>query len=161
MLLLKARFHFTLSGCRHIRNLSQTCSELEFGLSSSTSKQVCDRPATSLGHVCNQGSVMECGFEPVCDQLRTCLRPDSVMEFGLKEVAVIPSKLMVRSVICEVTMTEKWMRHILIPKPKSLTSGQRQDLHRQDQDQGHRNNPRDASRPKTSYRERISVEFSL
>jgi len=27
---------------------------------------------------------MEFGFELVCDQLRTCLRPDSVMEFGLK-----------------------------------------------------------------------------
>jgi len=27
---------------------------------------------------------MEFGFEQVCDQLRTCLRPDSVMEFGLK-----------------------------------------------------------------------------
>ena len=63
--------------------------------------------ATSLGPVCDQDSVMECSFEPVCDQLRTCLRRDSVIEFGLKEVAVIPSKLMVGSVICELAMTEK------------------------------------------------------
>ena len=48
----------TLSDRRQVRSWSQTCSEQKFGLSSSTSQQV-------------------------CNQLRTCLRPDSEMEFGL------------------------------------------------------------------------------
>jgi len=30
---------------------------------------------------------MEFGFEPVCDQPLTCLRPDSVIKFGLKKSA--------------------------------------------------------------------------
>ena len=34
-------------------------------------------------------SVMEFGFEPVCDQLRTSFEPASVMEFGFYESLTI------------------------------------------------------------------------
>ena len=34
-------------------------------------------------------SVMEFGFEPVCDQLRTSIEPASVMEFGLSEIPIV------------------------------------------------------------------------
>jgi len=46
----------------------------------STSLQVSDRSATSLGPVCDLDSVIEFGFEPVCDQVRagsSCRRPAS------------------------------------------------------------------------------------
>jgi len=33
-------------------------------------------------------SVMEFGFEPVCDQLRTSFEPASVMEFGFNQILI-------------------------------------------------------------------------
>ena len=63
-------------GRREVRSLWQTCSELEFGLSSSSLaaslhelaglRQVCDQHRP----VCDQDSVMKFGFEPACDQVR-------------------------------------------------------------------------------------------
>ena len=49
---LQAKFH---AGRRQIRGWSQTCSELEYGLSR--------RSATSLGPVCDQNSIMEFGLD--------------------------------------------------------------------------------------------------
>jgi len=58
-----------LSGRRHVQSWSQSCSELEFGLSSSRSATGL-RPASNL---VDQDSVTEFGL----DQLRTGLRPGS------------------------------------------------------------------------------------
>jgi len=59
-------------GRRQVRGWSQTCSELEFGLSSSELARA-SRSATSFGPVCDQDSVIEFGL----DQLRTGLQPGS------------------------------------------------------------------------------------
>ena len=42
---------------------SQTCSELEFGLSRHYERARASRSATSLGPVCDQDSIMEFGIE--------------------------------------------------------------------------------------------------
>jgi len=47
------------------------------------------RSATSLGLVCDQDSIMEFGFEPVCDQVRagsTCRDSSSLLEPGRRPV---------------------------------------------------------------------------
>jgi len=56
---------------------------------------------------------MEFGFELVCDQVWTYLRPDSVMEFGFKEIRLIcyrtaHSRLRRRSVAFD--MMRVWQR---------------------------------------------------
>ena len=68
----KSQIPLRYPGHRQVWSWSQTCSELEFGLSSSLLARA-SRSATSFGPICNQDSVMEFGL----DQLRTSLRPGS------------------------------------------------------------------------------------
>ena len=76
-----------------------TCSELKFGLSSSSELARASRSATGPGPASNLSatsfepdSVMEFGFEPVCDQLRevraisTCRGSSNLLEAGCRTV---------------------------------------------------------------------------
>jgi len=66
---------------RHVQ-IARTCSKL-----------VADRFEAKFHYAILVADSFEAGrrpvrtsFEPVCDQLRTCLQPDSVMEFGFYKV---------------------------------------------------------------------------
>lgn len=41
----------------------------------------------------DEGESAASKFEPACDQLRTCLRPDSVMGFGFNRLVVSVNRL--------------------------------------------------------------------
>jgi len=68
------------AGRIQVRGLSQTCNELEFGLSASSLaasyhelaglRQVCDQPRT---YICDQDSVMEFGLYKVIDTAVVCV----------------------------------------------------------------------------------------
>jgi len=71
---LKAKFHYAIwshTGLKLVADLQRA----GIGGLSSSSLARASRSATSLG--------------PVCNQLGTCLRPDSVMEFGFKQLSPV------------------------------------------------------------------------